>query len=396
MMELVKSSHIINYKLKRFEPDSITNFNSQIIIRLENVYKIMKTQLGTDIRCKDIKDFSATLILKLMHRTFVIFKVNTISQVLNKPLMSYESAYELNTKVFYQLLDNMMLIPRTCANFLVLKSCAHHEAIKVLRYLAGRYKLKRSTTGWVVFDDISAAIKQVFSKANNLVWNNFTTFKMYYYFQNLFAVLYNLKLRFFIKNMDEVENKIGDLIESSKKSTTDGKGGVNLNLIDKLDQDIYNKFLTMIKRDIKKFLQAFLEGNVNLIISKFQQLVGHINAEVKSWFIECVNLPLNVHVNPVINYVMDKTMPDTYQMDTHVPESEAEHQEEHDEGYVNSEKEMLDTGLEQINENMGALTQNFDEERDVTEGLNNKNITSSTEEDFQDLNPDNEGLTRKI
>ena len=453
MMELVKAFHIINYKLKKSEPDSITMFNSQILIRLENVFKILKTQLGSDIRWKDIKDFSATLILKLMHRTFVIFKVNTISQVVNKPLMSYESGYELNTKVFYQLLDNMMLIPRTCANFLVLKSCAHHEAIKVLRYLSGRYKLKRSTTGWVVFDDISAAIKQIFSKANNLVWNNFTTFKMYYY-QNLFAVLYNLKLRFFIKNMDEVEdleNSIGDLIEKSKNESANSSGRLNLNLIEKLDQDIYNKFLNikakynrfspvrkdvqvlaMIKRDIKKFLQVFLENNANDVSPKFQQLAGHINALVKSWVIECINkpeesvqvanLPIGVPMTvPVVHHIMDSTMPDTHQMTTSIPHGqeqtmqqyEANHEAQHDgsqdpevidvnqfshegeinnagdnQNFVNSNEEILNEAENDLDSKMVAQSEPFHDNVHDVGTMKNKNPSIHEDQDLQEMNFD--------
>ena len=450
MMELVKSFHIINYKLKKSEPDSITMFNSQILIRLENVYKILKTQLGQDIRWKDIKDFSATLILKLMHRTFVIFKVNTISQVVNKPLMSYEAGYELNTKVFYQLLDNMMLIPRTCANFLVLKSCAHHESLKVLRYLSGRYKLKRSTTGWVIYDDIAAAVKLIFSKANNLVWNNFNTFKMYYY-QNLFAVLYNLKLRFFIKNMDEVEdleNAIGDLIEKTKTESANNQGKVNLNLLEKLDQDIYNKFLTikakynrfspvrkdvqvlaMIKRDIKKFLHNFMETNATNISPKFQQMVGHINALVKSWVIETANKPeVAVQVNnlregmpmvyPVIEHVMDSSMPDTKKMGTDIPEDEhsklqmhsiedmehsMEHHEEghdeirpdnnlasltnpgHDQGFVEDDSHILEDAQHQIDGGMSEDGEEFEDQSHTQVGnMEGKGILTQQDADIQE------------
>lgn len=459
MMELVKAFHIINYKLKKSEPDSITMFNTQILIRLENVFKILQTQLGTDIRWKDIKDFSATLILKLMHRTFVIFKVNSISQVVNKPLMSYESGYELNTKVFYQLLDNMMLIPRTCANFLVLKSCAHHEAVKVLRYLAGRYKLKRSTSGWVIFDDISAAVKQVFSKANNLVWNNFTTFKMYYY-QNLFAVLYNLKLRFFIKNMDEVEdleNAIGDLIERTKSESAMGKGRLNLNLVERLDQDIYNKFLNikakynrfspvrkdlqvlaMIKRDIKKFLSNFLENHATDVTPKFQQLVSHINANVKEWVIECTNkpeeavqvanLPLGVPLTaPVVHHIMDGNMPDTHQMGTEIPtdehhddehaESQSQHSHEqaddhHDlEGqnqthtgmpnenqYVNPDQAILDEAEKDLENNMELKAANHPvdvEDHDHVGNQNNKGILSGGWESASELDQGSDFISER-
>ena len=466
MMELVKSFHIINYKLKKSEPESITMFNSQILIRLENVYKIFKTQLGTDIRWRSIKDFSATLILKLMHRTFVIFKVNTISQVVNKPLMSYEAGYELNTKVFYQLLDNMMLIPRTCANFLVLKSCAHHESLKVLRYISGRYKLKRSTTGWVIYDDIASAVKQIFSKANNLVWNNFNTFKMYYY-QNLFAVLYNLKLRFFIKNMDEVEdleNNIGQLIESKKNESADGKQKMNLNLVEKLDQDIYNRFLNikakynrfspvrkdaqvlaMIKRDIKKFLQNFMENHATDVTPKFQQMIGRINALVKSWVIENLQKPeVAVQVNnlregmpmvyPVIQHVMDSTMPDTKKMGTDVPEegvdklqmnsikameesldhdhhhgeeeievsehsehSEgSEHSGSHDHGFIHSDSDILHEAKSEISKGMEEMTSNISEgSHSNVSMMPNKMTVKHEDADLQEGDPANDFIETK-
>lgn len=450
-MELVKSFHIINYKLKVSEPKSITMFNSQIVLRLENVYKILKTQLGTDVRWGAIKDFSATLILKLMHQTFIIFKITTISQVVVKPFMAYEATVDLTTKVFYQLLDNMMIIPRTCSNYLVLKSCAHHEMIRVLRYISGRFKLKRSTMGWDVFDDITTAVKRIFSKANNLVWNNFNTFKMYYY-QNLFAVMYNLKLRFFIKNMDEVEdleNAIGDLIEEKRKEAATHPGKLNLNLLEKLDQDIYNRFLdiktkynrfspvskdvqvlAMIKRDIKNFLKKFEESNATDLTPKFQQIIGEINGLTKSWVIETANKPeVSVQVNnlregmpmvyPVIEHVMDSSMPDTKQMDTQVPDehdskltmnamqemehsvhaheekseiSVEDHSNSHD-GFVHSDADIIHEGQKQIDSEMASHS---DEQSDLQSeksfedvgDQHSKMVRRQDEEDVQETDPE--------
>lgn len=455
-MELVKSFHIINYKLKISEPKSITMFNSQIVLRLENVYKILKTQLGTDVRWPAIKDYSATLILKLMHQTFIIFKITTISQMVVKPFMSYEPATDITTKVFYQLLDNMMIIPRTCANFLVLKSCAHHELVRVLRYIAGKYKLKRSTMGWDIYDDLSTAVKRIFSKANNLVWNNFNTFKMYYY-QNLFAVMYNLKLRFFIKNMDEVEdleNNIGDLIEEKRKGAAGSPGELNLNLLEKLDQDIYNKFLdiktkynryspvskdvqvlAMIKRDIKNFLKNFEEANATDLTPKFQQIIGEINGLTKSWVIETANKPeISVQVNnlregmpmvyPVIEHVMDSSMPDTKKMTTDIPEDgnklqmnamhqmeesiehdhdhhddqsheiHAEHHEDesHSEhsDFVHSDEDILSEGQRQIDH--GMVSQKSEDFSDVSEvaDMNNKMIAPQSDFNADELDAEND------
>lgn len=307
--------------------------------------------------------------------------------------------------------------------------------------------------GWDIYDDAITAVKRIFSKANNLVWNNFNTFKMYYY-QNLFAVMYNLKLRFFIKNMDEVEdleNNIGDLIEEKRKESAAEPGKINLNLLEKLDQDIYNRFLdiktkynrfspvskdvqvlAMIKRDIKNFLKKFEESNATNLTPKFQQIIGEINGLTKSWVIETANKPeISVQVNnlregmpmvyPVIQHVMDSSMPDTKQMSTDVPhdqgsklqmdsihqmeesiqhhhdddhshEIHAEGHSEHSDhsGFIHSDKDILDEGKKEIENGMDSEFSDNESEhsQDGLNDMHNKIPMNQPDDNVSETDPE--------
>jgi len=61
---------------------------------------------------------------------------------------------------------------------------------KIIRYLTSKYLLKRSISGWGLFDYFHDTFSYMFTQANSLVWGNFTLFKNYFY-QNLFNTLIN-------------------------------------------------------------------------------------------------------------------------------------------------------------------------------------------------------------
>ena len=65
--------------------------------------------------------------------------------------------------------------------------------------------LKRSIAGWGVFDYLMDNFRYLFRKADNMVWSNYTLFKNYYY-QNLFAIILNMKKYFLIKDDDTIES----------------------------------------------------------------------------------------------------------------------------------------------------------------------------------------------
>lgn len=74
-----------------------------------------------------------------------------------------------------------MIIPKKCVKRLLLKNCTYFNINKVMKYIEGKYKLKRSTGGWSIYRYIIGSLKYMLSYSNDLVWGNYTLYKNYYY-----------------------------------------------------------------------------------------------------------------------------------------------------------------------------------------------------------------------
>ena len=185
--------------------------------------------------------------------TFIMFNYYEISQYANLPRMHNIKA-PFAVKIYYELLDNMLLIPKTCANFLLLKTCAVHETTKISRFLAIKYMLKRSTYGWYFLQVVSSMMKVMYSKADKTVWDNWNLFKEYFY-QNLFSVMYTYKRTFQVYDMDAIENlesMFGKILDEFKNDNMIAKGPIDFLILDKLDKNFYNEFLN-IKTEYNNF-----------------------------------------------------------------------------------------------------------------------------------------------
>ena len=74
-----------------------------------------------------------------------------------------------------------MLIPLKCVNKFLLQNCVYLETNNVLKYVNKTYQIKLSTNGWYIHNYMKGALKDMFDKANKMVWGNFTLFKNFYY-----------------------------------------------------------------------------------------------------------------------------------------------------------------------------------------------------------------------
>lgn len=331
LISLLQVYHILSYK--QGIPDSTIqiNFKTEIMLRIqreyENYVKLLPqtTQLQ---RVKQIKEYTAVLLLKFKHITFIMFQSHGIAQYANLPQMNYiKSSFAV--KIYYEMLDNMLMLPKSCVNFLLLKSCVIHETTKNLRYITTKYNIKRSTYGWYFLQELSSMMKSLYSKANSQTWEQWNNFKTYYY-SNLFSVMYTYKKLFQVADMDTVddlETQLGTIIDNSKKLYSTKP--LSYRLMDKLDKDMYNEFLSIkadynnyapIEKDpsilnflrvrLHRFLDNFAKENNSQVNANFEDVIKAVKESLDKWVREVPGKPESVIAVSTLN-----THPEFQQID---------------------------------------------------------------------------------
>lgn len=306
LLSVMQVYHILSYKKGLKDHDIFSNFNFKIIEEIKKLfdgYMLLNSEDYSDLQKKQLKHFTVITLLKFKHNTFIMFQYHGLGQYVNMPQMNYlRSPFAI--KIYYEMLDNMLLIPKTCISATLLKNCVLEETTKNLRYIVLKYNVKRSTYGWYFLNQLNGMMKSLYSKANEQTWESFEAFKTFYY-SNLFSVMYNYKKLFGVNEMDSVallESNLGALIGNRKRLfLTDP---VQYGLIDTLDKELYNEFL-VIKSDynnfapvennsmvlaflndrVNKFLQNFLKEHESDASEKFKTKVIEVcKQEVMSWY----------------------------------------------------------------------------------------------------------------
>lgn len=328
---------VLLYREGYNEPNSIIQYKLQIFSKYVLSFNSIKKMLdGNDpTRLKDIKEFTAIMLLKFEHFFFIITKFHAITDYAN--MVNFQVGFQRNitVKVLEDLNNSMVLIPQTCLHFLDLKICVINETNKILKKISGKYMLKRSTGGWNLLNYIINVIRGVFSETNSIVWSNWNIFKMYY-FQNLFAALYHFKKKFLINDdsvLDNIQETIGNTIEDFKKDDTNLNK--NYSLLDIFDSSIYEEFLdirgnfnayvpydndpellTNIQNKLYDFLQKFSEKYGKEIDKDFINLLLDIKKIILDWKSNMINkvsmktqitvLPLQAkELNPHITHIYE-------------------------------------------------------------------------------------------
>lgn len=307
LISLLQVYHILSYKQGIQDSTIMLNFKTEIILRIEREYENyvkFLPQESQQERIRQIKHYTAVLLLKFKHITFIMFQYHGIAQYANMPQMNYVKS-SFAVKIYYEMLDNMLMLPKNCVNFLLLKSCVIHETTKNLRYITTKYNIKRSTYGWYFLQELSSMMKSLYSKANSQTWEQWGNFKSYYY-SNLFSVMYTYKKLFQVMDMDSVddlETQLGTIIDNGKK--TNQLKPLNFALLDQLDKELYNEFLSIkadynnyspVEKDptilnflrirIHKFLDNFTKEHKFDINEHFTQIVKNVEDSLDKWIKE--------------------------------------------------------------------------------------------------------------
>lgn len=156
-------------------------FNEEVVEVLKKKYfEFLSTTEEESLR-KDLQKFTVVVLLKMEHMSHIIFKTYSIAQVANLPQSEFTMDKMKTVRVYYELLDHLLFLPEKCIRFLNLKECAVYQLNNILKYIGSKYMMKRSVSGWTIYDYTLNSLKDLFSEANNMVWGSWTLFKNYYY-----------------------------------------------------------------------------------------------------------------------------------------------------------------------------------------------------------------------
>lgn len=113
-----------------------------------------------------MKEHTVIVLLKFEHFLFIILRLHPIPNFALVSATDMVASRETIVKVIYEIRDNLMLIPRTCVNFFILRTCTLQETNRIMNYVNGKYMLKRSSGGWKILNYFENVITHMFNEAN--------------------------------------------------------------------------------------------------------------------------------------------------------------------------------------------------------------------------------------
>ena len=323
LVHMIQVYNYSNYKAGLSETASLNKFETQVSIRIQTNYEMYRSVLREvdPIRLHSIRDFTVTLLLKAKHFNFIMYNFHRATELLNFNQMFFEFDSARTTKVYNEVLDNMLVIPRFCIKYLVMKYCVLHETNKVLRYVSIKYHLKRSTSGYEIYEYLRLLLHSIISAIDPVSFNNFSAFKQVYY-QSLYA-----RMRVYLEHfslmsddtVDELQNLVGEAIENFKsehRNTIDDFG-----ILDVMERHLYSLFLDMkadyngivpydnnqtvlsdIKARVHNMLAEFLKKFPGKLNDKTISVLSLIEKTVENWHEHMLTRPrTSIQVTNIIS-----------------------------------------------------------------------------------------------
>ena len=300
ILDLLRAFFIVNFKRKMIDDQNQLHYEAAIYNRILSVYKDYKkylVEIGSEAY-NDFKDFTATLLLKMNHRVYIIFRMLTMAGYVNMPAFNLDNSVASAIKIYYEFFDNMSTIPNECLDLLsnALEDCLNEKSSKLVMFFYQKYQLFASVAG----ADLISYLRNNISKMVDTIkaqdsFENFTNFRNNY-FAELFKFSVKYRHRYLIKDMgtvDDLENELGFEIEKSKKIHAISK--INYDLIDKLDRRFYNLFLNIktkfnkyapVEKDIK--VLSLIAETVEKMIDKYQDTQRNkLDRNIEALLVKC-------------------------------------------------------------------------------------------------------------
>ncbi len=249
MLDFLRSFYIINYKKKIDDQQNQELYKWTIFDEIKEKYvKYKRLMLQNNEQAfYDVKDFTVTILLKMKHRTFIIFRLFTIQGYLNIPSQIHENFKSTSVQLFYILFEKLMTIPQECFDLMSnhLENCSNQMASNIIVGFYNKYQLFASVSGMDVLNFIRTSVNRIFKEISNAgAFDNYGNYKNIY-FAKLFDFSERYRQRYHVydmKEIEELEQDLSEVIEKAKSINVVSE--IDLNLLNNFDKILHKYFIS--------------------------------------------------------------------------------------------------------------------------------------------------------
>ena len=245
-LDLQRAFLILNFNLGIHADENQRRFKLGVSDKIAFVYEAYRKHLvenGENV-LDEVRTFTATLLLKMSHRIYIIFTLHTMETYVRMPAASLEGSPANSVRVYYEIFDQLLLAPSDCPDLTgaTLESCVSTRVFALLQALRRRAGLASSVAGSSLLEFLRSGTRRLFRDLNeDKAFESFPKFKRTY-MARLFKFAELFRQTFKVRDMavlDRFEADAGALIEAAR-----GVGGSpNLEALETLDKEIYEFFL---------------------------------------------------------------------------------------------------------------------------------------------------------
>jgi len=254
MLDLARGFWILNHKLGVSDEENLQRSDQGIVAKVKLIYDTYRKYLVENQHegVRGVREFTATLLLKLHLRRYIIFVLYGLNGYMALPVFSVDNNFGKAARIYYEWIDNLMLIPGQCKDLLEggIENCVKQKAFAIENELYQRYSLYASINGYDVLSFIRGEMKQLYEKASRRgMWGNVTNFRNFY-FAEVFGISERYRQKYHVKDKSqlcELEEIIGQEIEKAKISQV--LDSETYALLDVFDHRIYEFFLDLKSQD---------------------------------------------------------------------------------------------------------------------------------------------------
>lgn len=278
-LDMLRAFHSINKARGMTPQESEALFETLIVQPITNTYNVFQDVMvqNNDDSFFRVREFTATLLLKMKHRNHVIFHFFGWNDYFKARAAAESRLFDNVVKFYEELVDAVMLIPSTCQEYTdaSLESCFKDRLEADLSEYSKKYMLEASVAGIGLFRYVQQAFDKV---AAEIVGagdsGDINAFKGIFV-TKMSALFKQFRLDYHINDMSEVEeleNNIGFQIEKVKAAYA--LSPVNLALTDAFDKTLYAFFL-----DVKSSYNGYapIGKDARVVNSIAQKLVATVS-----------------------------------------------------------------------------------------------------------------------
>lgn len=307
MLDLYRAFVIVNYKLGVSNEEVQKRYTFAIFEKIKLIFETYKRyMIENNINTLlNSKIFTATVLLKIHHRNYLIYTYYGVSGYLSLPVFIPDNHFGKIAKIYYQYFDHLMLVPVFCAETLEngLERCVRQKMFGIMSDLYTSYELFNSVASYDLLNFFSVETEELIAKAiRRGVFSSTSNFKNFYYAE-LFGLSERYRQRYNIKDfsfMEEFESKLAEQIAIVRQNAL--KKGEPIEVYENLDKELYNFFiqtktklnagkhpltdviqLGKIQKDAFEFLDSFKVDNFESIEKDADLLLFKMKNMTKEW-----------------------------------------------------------------------------------------------------------------